>query len=54
MVLLYTYRPCTIGRDEQEAILKSSPDLSIGDVISVNVTMLTAGQQLNVLPSQAR
>lgn len=45
---------CAIRRDEQEAILKGSPDLSIGDVISVNVTMLTAGQQLNVVPSEAR
>ncbi|XP_065155817.1 aminoacylase-1A-like [Atheta coriaria] len=39
-------------RAEQVRLLDSDPDLTIGDVMTVNVTILNGGQQANVLPSE--
>jgi aminoacylase len=37
-------------RSEQKALLKSDPTLLLGDVTSVNMTMLSGGLQANVVP----
>lgn len=39
-------------RDEQVKKLKNNPELSIGDVTSVNLTILSGGVQSNVVPSE--
>ncbi|XP_045604702.1 aminoacylase-1 [Procambarus clarkii] len=39
-------------RDQQENLLKENQDLSLGDVTSVNLTMLEGGVQYNVVPSE--
>ncbi|GAB1600777.1 aminoacylase-1-like [Argonauta hians] len=39
-------------RDEEEKRLKSNPNLVLGDVTSVNLTMVEGGLQHNVVPSQ--
>lgn len=39
-------------RDEQVKKLKNNPEFSIGDVTTVNLTILNGGVQSNVVPSQ--
>lgn len=39
-------------RDEQEKRLKANKGLTLGDVTSVNLTMVEGGQQPNVIPSE--
>uniref|UniRef100_A0A1I7X080 N-acyl-aliphatic-L-amino acid amidohydrolase n=1 Tax=Heterorhabditis bacteriophora TaxID=37862 RepID=A0A1I7X080_HETBA len=39
-------------REEQRAILKNNPEKSVGDVITLNVTKIQGGVQINVLPEE--
>ncbi|KAL1461797.1 hypothetical protein WDU94_013668 [Cyamophila willieti] len=39
-------------REEEKTKLKANKNLTIGDVTTVNVTMMTGGVQLNVLPPE--
>ncbi|KAF2364875.1 N-acyl-L-amino-acid amidohydrolase [Trinorchestia longiramus] len=39
-------------RSEQENLLKSNPDLQLGDVTTLNLTMLDGGVQFNVVPAE--
>lgn len=39
-------------RDEQVKKLKNNPEFTIGDVTTVNLTILTGGVSSNVVPSQ--
>jgi aminoacylase len=38
-------------RKSQELLLETNPDLTLGDVTSINVTILQGGKQRNVLPA---
>lgn len=40
-------------RAEQEGLLDSNPQLRLGDVTTVNLTMLEGGVQFNVVPAVA-
>lgn len=40
-------------RSNEVAKLANSPELSVGDVTSVNLTMLSGGVQINVIPPEA-
>ncbi len=39
-------------RDEEEKKLENSWDLSIGDVTTINLTMINGGVQNNVIPGE--
>ncbi|XP_063867714.1 aminoacylase-1-like isoform X4 [Scylla paramamosain] len=39
-------------RDQEERRLRENPDLQLGDVTTVNLTMLEGGVQFNVVPAQ--
>ncbi|CAA92445.1 N-acyl-aliphatic-L-amino acid amidohydrolase [Caenorhabditis elegans] len=39
-------------RDEQKALLESNPDLTIGDVTTLNVNIVNGGVQFNVIPEK--
>ena len=39
-------------REEQRKKLEDNPELSLGDVNSVNLTMLNGGAQANVVPDK--
>jgi len=39
-------------REEQKRLLESDPKLSLGDVITVNLTLLNGGVQVNVVPAE--
>ncbi|KAK3873823.1 hypothetical protein Pcinc_017148 [Petrolisthes cinctipes] len=41
-------------RDEEKQKLKDNPSLSLGDVVTVNLTMLEGGVQFNVIPAELK
>ena len=39
-------------REEQKKIFNSSPDMTLGDVTTVNLTYMSGGVQMNVVPNE--
>ena len=39
-------------REEQKKIYNSSPDMTLGDVTTVNLTYMSGGVQMNVVPNE--
>ena len=39
-------------RDEQKKTLAENPDIDEGELLSVNMTMLSGGVQMNVVPNE--
>lgn len=39
-------------RDQQKKTLEENPDIDEGELLSVNMTMLSGGVQMNVVPNE--
>ena len=39
-------------RQKQKKLLEANPDLTLGDVTTVNMTMISGGVQMNVVPNE--